>query len=294
MTNASYSLANPMSRPAQQLTATELSGHRSLSVIDFRCNTRVSGMHRETSLSYVRAGNLVYRAGSKTSELVAGAILIGRRGVEYTCSHQSSDTGGECLSFRFASDLIDAIGVRENDLQIGGVPPTAELMVLGELAQSAANGNSDLGLDEIGVTFAARLAETLSARQMHSSEGTQSDRRRAREAALWIDAHAHEPIDLETVATVAGIGPYHFLRIFSKCLGVTPHQYLIRCRLRRAARLLVEDVRSISDIALDAGFSDVSNFIRTFHRVARMSPRRFRLAAKAGRTISQYPHATFC
>lgn len=281
-----------MNSPLPQLTATVLSGHRSISVIDFRCTTRVTGQHKETSLSYVRAGSLVYRAGSKTAELVAGAILIGRRGIEYTCTHPSSDAGGECLSFRYASDLIDAMGIREDALRIGGVPPTAELMVLGELAQSAANGNSDLGLDEIGITFAARLAEALSARKLHSSAGTENDRRRAREAALWIDTHAHEPVDLETAAAVAGMGPHHFLRVFARCLGVTPHQYLIRCRLRRAARLLAEDLRSIGDIALEAGFGDISNFTRTFHRVARMSPRRFRVLARSGRAIPN-PHEIF-
>src|SRR5207245_11011107 len=92
------------------------------------------------------------------------------------------------------------------------------------------------------------------------------------DAALWIDAHAHEVIDLEAVASAAGLSPFHFLRIFASVLGVTPHQYLVRCRLRRAASLLAGDARSITDVALDVGFGDVSNFVRTFHRAAGVSP----------------------
>ena len=68
---------------------------------------------------------------------------------------------------------------------------------------------------------------------------------------------------------------------------MTPHQYLVRSRLRRAARLLVENERSITDIALDVGFGDLSNFIRTFHRAAGVSPRRFRMAARGDRKIFQ-------
>ena len=56
--------------------------------------------------------------------------------------------------------------------------------------------------------------------------------------------------------------------------------YLIRSRLRRAARLLADDPRSITEIALDVGFGDLSNFVRTFHRAATVSPLSFRRAAK--------------
>src|SRR5262249_18015533 len=109
------------------------------------------------------------------------------------------------------------------------------------------------------------------------------DRRRAVEAALFLDANAHEPLDLETTAREAGLSPFHFLRMFSRTIGVTPHQYLVRARLRRAARLLADRDRAITDVALDVGFGDLSNFVRTFHRAAGVSPRGFRKAAKGDR-----------
>jgi transcriptional regulator GlxA family with amidase domain len=107
------------------------------------------------------------------------------------------------------------------------------------------------------------------------------DRRRAVETALWIEAYADQPLDLERSARQAGLSPYHFLRLFAAVLGVTPHQYLVRARLRRAAGLLVEDDRPITAVAFDVGFGDLSNFVRTFHRVAGLSPRHFRQMARA-------------
>jgi len=68
---------------------------------------------------------------------------------------------------------------------------------------------------------------------------------------------------------------------------VTPHQYLVRSRLRRAARLLAEPDRAVTDIAMDVGFNDLSNFVRTFHRAAGVSPRGFRKAAQGDRKIFQ-------
>ena len=57
-------------------------------------------------------------------------------------------------------------------------------------------------------------------------------------------------------------------------------------RPRRAARLLVEGTQSITDIAFDVGFADLSNFVRTFHRAAGMAPREFRQVARGERRLS--------
>ncbi len=134
--------------------------------------------------------------------------------------------------------------------------------------------------DELGLLLAARFVEILCGPQRGPAEARAYDRRRAVEAALWIDANAHEPIDLESAARECGLSPFHFLRLFARVLGVTPHQYLVRSRLRRAARLLAEDPRPITEVAFDVGFGDLSNFVRTFHRATAMSPRSFRKAAK--------------
>ena len=77
-------------------------------------------------------------------------------------------------------------------------------------------------------------------------------------------------------------------------LGVTPHQYLVRSRLRHAARLLADEERAVTDIAFDVGFADLSNFVRTFHRAAGVSPRGFRNAARGDRKIFQDRLAADC
>jgi AraC family transcriptional regulator len=162
------------------------------------------------------------------------------------------------------------------------LPPLAEIMVLGELAQAAVAGDSGVGLDEAGMLLAMRLAALAAARSQQLRRSSPRDRRRAVETALWLDANAHEPVDLERAARQAGLSPFHFLRLFARIVGVTPHQYLLRSRLRRAARALAADDRPVSDIALDVGFADLSNFVRTFHRAAGVSPRGFRQAARTG------------
>jgi AraC family transcriptional regulator len=239
-------------------------------------------VHDGYSVSYVRQGSFSYRVGGSTHELVAGALLIGRPGIEYVCMHDHHTGGDECLSFKLAPDVVDALG-SSGVWHLPCVPPIPDLMVSGELASSVIYGRDDRGLDEVGLSFAARFVRIASGRAAKAVHVSARDRQRAVDAALWLDTHAHEVIDLQRTAAAAGSSPFHFLRLFSRVLGVTPHQYLIRARLRRAARRLAEDDASITAIAYDCGFTDLSNFVRTFHRAAGVSPRGFRLAARGER-----------
>ena len=238
------------------------------------------------SISYVRKGSFGCRTRGRSFELVAGSILVGHPGDEYICSHDHCH-GDECLSFFLTPELVAAIGDRTEVWRVGAAPPLPELMVLGELAQAAAEGRSDVGLDEIGQLLASRFVEVVSGRTQQPVPAAPRDRRRAVETALWIDANSHRQINLEHAAARAGISPFHFLRLFSGVLGVTPHQYLVRSRLRHAARLLADDEISVTDVAYDVGFADLSNFVRTFHRAAGVSPRRFREASRGDRKIFQ-------
>ena len=266
------------------MAATSVFSTPAISVIDYRCEAKPEDapfveVHNSFSIAYLRKGAFGCHARGRSFELVAGSILIGYPGDEYICTHEHRG-GDQCLSFHFSPALVEAVGCRPEIWRSVCVPPLPELMVLGELGQAAAEGSSEVGLDEVGMLLADRLVAICSGRQRRPAEARAYDRRRAVEAALWIDANAHGPIDLESSAEEFGLSPFHFLRLFAKVLGVTPHQYLIRSRLRRAARLLADDTRPITEVALDVGFADLSNFVRTFHRAASVSPRSFRQAAR--------------
>lgn len=247
-------------------------------------------MHEGYSVSYVRKGSFGYRTRGNAYELVAGSVLVGCPGDEYVCTHDHHVCGDECLAFHLSPGFVDLIGGDGKTWRAGGVPPLAELVVIGELAQAAADGQSDVGLDELGMWFASRFVEVVSGRAKPKlpSSAISRDRRRAVDAAMWIDANLQHDIGLDGAAAEAGLSSFHFLRLFSQVLGVTPHQYLVRSRLRRAARLLAEDEhRPVTEVALDVGFADLSNFVRTFHRAAGVSPGGFRRAAKGDRKILQ-------
>ena len=272
------------------MRVTDLHSSASLSVLDYRCEATpdehsFDERHGRFSLSFVRRGSFGYRALGAHYELVAGSVLVGRPGDEYRCTHDHYEAGDECLSFQFAEDVEDTLGAAVQTWRTSAVPPAPALMVLGELAQRTAAGETELGLDEVTLLFASRFLELTSGKS-NVIRCAERDRRRAVEAALWLDEHSAGAASLEALADRVDLSPFHFLRVFRNVLGVTPHQYLVRARLRHAARLLSTD-RPITDIAYTVGFGDLSNFVRTFQRAAGVSPRGFRKLARGDRKILQ-------
>ena len=87
----------------------------------------------------------------------------------------------------------------------------------------------------------------------------------------YLHAHCTEPVTLTTLAGVAGLSCFYFIRVFRAMFGVTPHAYLAMLRLERARRLL-RTSSSIAQVAAAVGFSDQSHLTRFFRRVYGMTP----------------------
>ncbi|MDA8156145.1 MAG: helix-turn-helix domain-containing protein [Actinomycetota bacterium] len=81
---------------------------------------------------------------------------------------------------------------------------------------------------------------------------------------------------LESMSEKAGVSKYHFCRMFKKYTGLSPMHYLARVRVERAKELLQSTSSSISTVAAEVGFNDLSSFIKHFKRVAGCTPRTFK------------------
>jgi AraC-like DNA-binding protein len=91
-----------------------------------------------------------------------------------------------------------------------------------------------------------------------------------------IDSAPGSTHTLGELARDACMSEFHFLRTFERVTGVTPHQYVLRARLRHAALRLMDDTVKVLDVALDCGFNDVSNFNHAFRTEFGVSPRAWR------------------
>jgi AraC family transcriptional regulator len=92
-----------------------------------------------------------------------------------------------------------------------------------------------------------------------------------------------ERLGLVEIARTAGVAPHHFHRAFRAVYGETPHRYLTRLRLERAARLLVETDRGVTEICAAVGFESPGSFSVLFRRAFGRPPSEIRKIRAAGR-----------
>lgn len=107
---------------------------------------------------------------------------------------------------------------------------------------------------------------------------------RARDA---MDRRYAEPLDVAALAAVACLSPNHFIRRFRATFGETPHQYLYRRRIERAATLLRSTERPVTEIAREVGYESLGTFTRTFRRLTGHTP-------SAHRGLGPLPSAPGC
>lgn len=88
----------------------------------------------------------------------------------------------------------------------------------------------------------------------------------------WAHEHLASNVSLETLAAAAGYSPFQFSRLFKATTGLAPHQWVLRLRLERAARLICAGKASLAEVALAAGFYDQAHLTNVFRKSCGVTP----------------------
>ena len=102
------------------------------------------------------------------------------------------------------------------------------------------------------------------------------DARQLRVVNGTIQERIGEPISVSMLSTIAGLSRSHFSHAFRASTGRTPHDYIVRLRIDRAKKLMIQANLPLSEIALATGFSDQAHFSNTFRRATGMTPTQWR------------------
>lgn len=100
-----------------------------------------------------------------------------------------------------------------------------------------------------------------------------------RRVTAYMHEHLHEDVTLDELAAEANISKYHLLRSFAKSTGLTPHRYLVRLRMERAADLLRDTGQPVLQISAACGYRSPGQFTAVFRRRFGVSPTDFRRSA---------------
>src|SRR5678816_2701033 len=195
--------------------------------------------HSQFAIAVVVAGSFQCRSPLGAALMTPGSLMLGNSGQCFECGHAHGE-GDRCVSFWYEPDHFERLsadaGIRRTAARFT-VPRLPALRALSPLVAGAA-----IGLSSPSVTPWDELSVTVAANALRLSAGMSSDRRgsplnaeaRVAHAVRTIDRHPAGTWTLARLASAACLSPYHFLRTFTHLTGVTPHQYLLRARLRHA------------------------------------------------------------
>ena len=97
---------------------------------------------------------------------------------------------------------------------------------------------------------------------------------------IRLEMYPERRYSIDDMAEAAFISKYNLIRTFKHEVGLTPHQFQIQNRIRKAQRLLGE-ASTIAEVALATGFCDQSHFIRHFEKIVGLTPTDYRQACEA-------------
>ncbi len=272
---------------AGRVSGTPLASGEGWRVFDYICtcgprDRTFQERHERASVSIVLAGTFVCRSRHGATLLSTGSLFLGAAGDAYECSHHHGE-GDRCLSFQFAPEVFErlawdvsaSVGASRAAFGRNGLPPLRAFSGLTARALAATRRPQEL--EAVAYALAAAALQVANA----TAPPRTADRhhRRISDVLRYLETRTDAAHSIADLARVARLSPFHFLRTFKQVTGVTPHQWLVRARLRDAARRLADGRERVTDIALDAGFEDLSNFVRSFRSEFGVSPRGYRAAA---------------
>jgi AraC-like DNA-binding protein len=263
---------------AGRATPRPMAGGEGWSVADVLCTSgpqdrAFEERHAQYAIVMVLAGSFQYRSAFGASLMAPGSLMLGNPGQAYECGHEHAE-GDRCVAFWYEPAYFEELaGMR---FTVPRLPPLRPLAHLMASANAGALGNANVSWEELAVRLAVRTAALAAEQSSDQRALPLNAEARVTRVVRAIDRRPDANLSLALLARESGLSPYHFLRTFERLMGVTPHQYVLRARLRDAATRLVTEPRKIIDVALDSGFGDVSNFNRAFRAEFGVSPRAYR------------------
>ncbi|HJS86587.1 MAG TPA: AraC family transcriptional regulator [Acetobacteraceae bacterium] len=241
--------------------------------------------HEQVTVAAVLEGSFQYRTGTGQAILSPGALLLGNFGSCYECGHDHG-RGDRCIALQFAPDYFSEVTASvaasgRFRFPIAMLPAVPRVVPWCVRMEAWALAPDLLEIEQSLPSLLEAVVRAVSGVTPSTLGVSARDERRVAKALRHIELHAQDALNLDALADVTAMSKYHFLRTFRRVVGMTPYQFLLGVRMRRAAARLATSSMPISAIAYEAGFGDLSTFNGRFRDVFGMSPTAYRRHERA-------------
>jgi AraC family transcriptional regulator len=236
--------------------------------------------HNGFSVAAVLEGSFTYRSNAGHGLLYPGALLLGNNGACFECGH-AHGVGDRCVSLNVHEEEFSEVAATMGSssrfrFSAPSLPPSPKTLPVIAHMEALSSAPSSPRSEERALQIIERVIAATTGDREPPAAPTGRETKRVIDAIRLVESDAARPLELKEMAAAAGMSKYHFLRVFRRLTGLTPHRYLISARLRRAAVALASSRRPVIAIALDAGFGDLSTFNKTFRAVFGVTPTQYR------------------
>jgi len=238
-------------------------------------------MHTRHSIGVVLSGTFQYRSSEGRHVMSAGSFLLGNPGDSYECDHEHA-AGDRCVAFHYSTEYLERITAelpgRNIRPRFGATrfAPARELSGVVARTAIALSDPARIPWNELAVRIAAAALSFDSQRTARFASPTATVASRITEQIRAIEMDPSIDASLDALAAETELSPFAYLRTFERLTGATPHQLLLRARLRRAAVRLETESAKVIDVAFSSGFGDVSNFNKAFRAEFGVTPTAYR------------------
>lgn len=231
--------------------------------------------HAHANIALVRRGVFVETIGKRPYDVGPGSLIL--RPAGETHSNHYGREEARSLIIEVGPQRLEAIRQTSDVLDRASFHRNPAVLTLTRRMH-----NELYWRDEASrLAIEALILELLSEAVRQGSAGRQSHRSRGfREALDFIHARFSERIGLSDIAVAADVHPAHLAKMFRRNCRCTVGEYIRRLRLQAAEHDLLSSGKTLSQIALDAGFYDQSHFSRAFRLHTGRTPSAYRAAGR--------------
>lgn len=217
------------------------------------------------AVAFVHSGMFSVTHHGVRRTLRRGSVLLSRPGERFRCMHHEDCPTDTCVSISFSPAAASAVeSIWAETPWPARETATPRLAYIDRRMQSAVRHTDHFNIERWALAVASALEDDIAtARGRYAARPTDVDAIAATCEAIERDPTAQRSI-AERAQSV-GLSSTKLTHAFRRYLGESPHQYVIRCRLARAAELRSEGW-NVSESCYRAGFENLSHFSRSFQR----------------------------